>query len=237
MGTANPTIRLGSDYPAAPGGFVNAVFQSAPSPSNPGQVDVTCYVPESSAGPEFEADGDSLTGWVQDYFPDGAPVTAAQATSGYSPFDFSDTFNAGNDSDINQLLGFSVAGSVIEFDIVSAPGGTAGQPTLAFGCSAAGAAGPAFILGTTTNKAGIGSANGSFQNSYITPGTGPIGLIAGTWYHIKLVISKAGTAVTWYLNGVVQQQVAITIAGDYLAISGGGYPGGGNFANLRIYQG
>lgn len=237
-GTANPTILLNSLNPTPPAGKTNVVFVAGTESA--GVLPVTAYYESSSGGgAEFEADGDSITGFTQDYLPYGSPIAGGQASSGYLPFDFASAYELNLDSDMYQDLAFSVAGAIIEFDIASAPSGTPGQATVAFGCAHP-AAGPAFILGVGGNKSGIGYVTTSFQNGYTAPAIGPTSLVAGTWYHVKLVINEPGTFVTWYVNGVVQGQVALTgstaLQGDYLALSGNGYGGGGYLANLRIYQ-
>jgi hypothetical protein len=82
-------------------------------------------------------------------------------------------------------------------------------------------------IGQSTSWAYVGTAPGEASPSS--------GYTAGssTWVHFRVIINKSGEYATWYANGILKQQVAITLQGSYLGISA--YSISGNIANIRIY--
>lgn len=197
--------------------------------SNPSAGNVLITNTSVPGGLVYEQDGNSLMGWSTN-----GTISAGNATSGYSPNDLLETFliDTGAYAFINTGLNFS--GCAIEFDIA----GGAGQSNtyLLFGCNATGA-GPFFVLATGSyGNAGIGTST-DWNYAGSTPGTASsrTDLNSSIWYHVRIAINASGNYATWYVNGVVQQQVAITLEGGYLGVSA--YSISGNIANIRIYNG
>jgi hypothetical protein len=187
----------------------------------------------STGGPIFEADGESISGWTV-----VGNVTAGNATTIYSPGQLLECFliYSGAYAYINTGIS-SFAGCVIEFDGTAGAGGT--NAYLLFGCNSSGS-GPFFSVSPGTyGPTGLGaSTSWAYTGSAPGEATSPASksYAASLWVHFRIEINKSGNYATWFANGALIEQRAITLEGSYLGISAYSL-NNAYIANIRVYAG
>jgi len=103
-----------------------------------------------------------------------------------------------------------------------------------FGCSSTGTGGVGLRLdGRASQHSGF-FASSAF-NAGLAGGGVAQTITTTAWHEVLINVNTAGTRATWYLDGVLQQQdVVITLGGDYIGVYGDGGSNGADFAQITI---